>query len=165
MLKRRSVLVVLYPCFPKIPILGFTVNLFYHNLSPKLASASLKSGQMELTFVFNSVHWSLDNTQTLMLLKCIFMFLLLCYPAFLLKSGLLLNIKSFGLQPGMLQLSHMGQIYQEGHYVRKCLIFVNFEQGLLKTAQSWDVQIFPIFLVSLATARKHWLGYFSLHIM
>ena len=61
--------------------------------------------------------------------------------------------------------AHMGQIYQEGYYVRKCLIFVNFEQGLLKTAQSWDVQIFPIFLVSFATARKHWLGYFSLHIM
>ena len=41
------------------------------------------------------------------------------------------------------------------------LFFVNFEQGLLKTGQSLDIKIFPIFLVSLATARKHWLGYFS----
>ena len=57
----------------------------------------------------------------------------------------------------------MGQIYQEGYYVRKCLIFVNYEQALLKTGQSWDVQSFPVLLVSLATARKHWLGYFSLN--
>ena len=56
----------------------------------------------------------------------------------------------------------MGQIYQEGYYVRKCPFFVNFEQGLLTTGQSWDVQFFPVLLVSLATARKHWLRYFSL---
>ena len=57
----------------------------------------------------------------------------------------------------------MGHTGLEGYYVRKCPIFVNFEQALLKTGQSWDVQISPVLLVTLATARKHWLGYFSLH--
>ena len=57
---------------------------------------------------------------------------------------------------------YMGHTGLEGYYVRKCLIFVNYEQALLKTGQSWDVQSFPVLLVSLATARKHWLGYFSL---
>ena len=50
-------------------------------------------------------------------------------------------------------------------FTRKDIMSENvlFLEGLLKTGQSWDVQIFPIFLVSLATARKHWLRYFSLH--
>ena len=59
-------------------------------------------------------------------------------------------------------ISYMGHTGLEGYYVRKRLIFVNFEQALLKTSHCLDVQFFPVLLVSLATARKHWLGYFSL---
>ena len=96
----------------------------------------------------------------------LFHFMVLSPPIFFKIFFVRYNIFLFTLEEEICHKKGGQPNYQKWSYAiwtyGSNVFFFNFEQGLLKTGQSWDIQIFPIFLVSLATARKHWLGYFSL---